>query len=215
MKVNIALLFIILMIHAVSAQNMDPDSEVVDLQARVTDIGLTWEYHNYTNDEGSQVDTYLEFDLILEIWNPYNHDVTDFGSSSCHWPAGIDPHFNTSLEYENWGQICTDDYSPIVYSSGISEEFSAVTLVFVYTYLEEYPDGNIYVIDANGNFTNNSDPFYGANIRFENGSITIEYEAYPRSWGLILYSDIRWAPHDLTSILIGITMVSLMRKYQN
>lgn len=198
-------MLILLAITVVSGQESDPEAE--DLRARVTDI--SWDI-----DSINPTDLMVEFTISLEVWNPYDGELTTYGSSSCRWYTAINLHLNPSVEYEDY-TACTDDYSPRAYLSGKSDETSTKSLVFMNQSFSNLPDGQYLISAGHNSYRNNSDLFFGLNMTLINGVAEYEYEAYPLNWGSILYSlgpDLRLNSAFLPAF-IAVATVAILGRY--
>ncbi|MCE7736859.1 MAG: hypothetical protein GPJ54_18390 [Candidatus Heimdallarchaeota archaeon] len=96
-------------------------------------------------------------------------------------------YFSEIHDIENSGEICTADYGPRSYPSGVSNETSRPGFVFLNELLQLVPDGNITIAGQGGTFENTTDPSYGVGITFEEGVAAFSYQSLPKNWGEILF----------------------------
>ncbi|MHA2170136.1 MAG: hypothetical protein ACXADH_16010 [Candidatus Kariarchaeaceae archaeon] len=184
-------LFIIALIvgmQSATAQDYRSDPEVKDIRTRVVDVSFEIEIHQYVFDGEPSNETEISFLILMELWNPYDRELVSYGSSSCRWPTQLEVNFSSSLEIENYGEACTEDLSPRNYPSGLSNETSRPSILFLNQSLDNIPDGYILINGMDdGTLDIEIDLFYGVNMTIEDGNISVEHESTPANWGEILY----------------------------
>ena len=179
----------------------ESDVEVKDLQISVTDV--TYELSDFNTG-----DTYLTFLVSLEVWNPYDGEVTDYGSSSCPIYVEADVEFNHT-NYEKIGTACTSDYGPNVFDPGLMNFSTFYDVVFLDEAIVEIPNGQVEINTGTGTYAD-GDKLHGAILTFESGELTVEYEDTPPEWGETLFPlrnfelDFNFASLTLSLILIPI-----------
>ncbi|MCE7735528.1 MAG: hypothetical protein GPJ54_11665 [Candidatus Heimdallarchaeota archaeon] len=214
LRIQVILVLFILssFLTQVSAQEMSSDPEAADLKARV--ISVTSELKNASFSYSAN-DSNLELTITLEVWNPYNEDVTSYGSSSCRWTTQTESHIDGDHSIEDQGNICTSDWAPRFFPSGSSSESSLNHIIFVNEDINKIPDGFILVNGQGGTYENTTDNFYGAKIIITSGEISIEYEEYPDDWGQILFTKPVLLDFDFFPFLTIFALLGYVgRKYQ-
>lgn len=217
MNIRFQVLIVVFMlgtlISHVNAQDLNSDPEASDLKARV--VSVTYELKDASYSYSGN-DSNLQLTIALEVWNPYNEEVTSYGSSSCRWGTYTVSHFNGFPNVENYGSICTSDWAPRIFPSGKSNEVSLNEVIFVNEDINEIPDGFILINGQGGTYKNVTDNFYGANITISSGGMSIELEDNPDEWGQILFTkafllDANIFPFMPIAALLGV----IGRKFQN
>lgn len=207
--------------QSVISQNFESDLEVKEIRSGIVDV--SWIISQSEDQYPVRNETYIQFTVELELWNPYNRELISYGSSSCRWFSILEIYFDETHEIKNSGEICTADYGPRTYPSGLSNETSRPSLVFLNEALQFIPNGNITVSGQGGTFENTTDRSYGVSITFDEGVAAFNYQSIPKNWGDILFlpdeSESKLsidAPFNLillTVIIIGSRVLHQIRRH--
>jgi len=165
-------------------QDFIDDPEIVDIRVRISEV--TWDLTEYQST--LQNGTFINFNISLELWNPYDEELVSHGSSSCRWLSQIEFSLIDSYETENSGEACTEDYGPRAFPSGLSTETSIPSILILDSIVTTIPDGTFLISDFRGFFGNQSDNSYGLNLTTFSGLGTEMFESIPLDWGEILFS---------------------------
>lgn len=228
MKVRLVIVLLLLtlvLIHnqALSAQDFESDEEAKEIRSRILDVSWTIEDRVVQTTEGDLNESRVQFKVDIELWNPYNFELVSYGSSSCRWVTHLETNFPSDVEIENSGVVCTTDYGPRKYPSGVSNETSYREIAFLNRNVttDMIPNGNITITGQGGTFGNSSDPAFGVSIKFLNGTGIPTYQQTPSNWGEILYfTEESDALLDLDApsgiiIISSSLMISYLRKFRN
>lgn len=203
--------------QSVISQNFESDPEVKEIRSRVVDV--SWIISHNENQNLERNESYIQFTVELELWNPHNRELVSYGSSSCRWFSILEIYFAETHEIENSGEACTADYGPRKYPSGLSNETSRPSIVFLNEIIETIPDGNVTISGQGGTFENATDPSYGVGISFFEGVATYNYQPLPQNWGEIIFfsedseSELNLnAPFSLF-LMIGIITATIVRHH--
>ncbi|MCE7736726.1 MAG: hypothetical protein GPJ54_17725 [Candidatus Heimdallarchaeota archaeon] len=69
--------------QTVISQNFDSDPEVKEIRSRIVDVSWNINRMVYTTASDTYNETYVQFEVDLELWNPFDKALISYGSSSC------------------------------------------------------------------------------------------------------------------------------------
>jgi hypothetical protein len=201
------LFLFLLLVMSTTAQDFESDPEVKDISARVVDVN--WEVLTNNYEWMNTNVTFINFNVSLELWNPYNTELISYGSSSCRWNNVAEATLE-KYEYGYIGKMCTEDYGPRAYPSGLSSENEFLSMEIYNATLEEIPQGKYYFSGGHNSFFNQTDVFYGLNLTIsEDGNFTKDFEPIRLGWGGVN----RTTAQELDFIWVLILPTMLFTKY--